>query len=1385
MLRSALLAIALAGSPVLAAVDGSILATAPTPLPTLLPPPRPMPELPAAIPLASLQVELGDGTILAPAQAAPVISLDGTWRCSGLVNATHRFADDIQLERGWQRPDFDDSSWPSIAVPLDWYRAFPAARTAKQPYVVGWYRRALELGAEAAGRRAILHFGVAPYQADLWVNGQPAGSHHGDFTPWDIDITPWIVPGRNVLALRLRSDFGPKFGAGEQAWHAYGSQWSIGNIKGGLWQSCSLRLEEPLRFTQVLVAPVPGKQALRVDWRAANTGRAARRVSLRAIVQNARQGNSEDRPADAVLGEVELPPGDSSGSVEVAVPGIRTWSPERPELYWLTLLAQQGGAVAGFRCERFGFRTFAIRDGRFQLNGQRTYLFGENLKSLDYSGNGESPAMLDERIARDLRGLRENGYTIFRTAHMPADPLLLWRADEFGLMVYDEWAWCFTGNLDPAEFPARNDRELRAWVLRDHNHPSVVMWSCGNEVRYDDDAVRTQLDRQVATVRSMDLAGRPISSFSGAAYGYGQKALDTDVLDRHTYHGLSGGPWSSWERNAGDAKAFMDRAYQPGWQATKPFIIWECVGFSWGQIKDPEFKPHDPESYLRYAERSATWGAPAGIGFAGTVGLAAFFDPAQGLAAARRTYGRRIAEFIRRDPLVSGFAPWFTEPGMAEARQWTQPVFACLYGANRIALRHPIAGSRHQQTLVVVNDGSTALSGATARISLAGRDAAAIDLATLALPTLAPGDRIELPLAFTLPGTAASGWWQLQLRITAGPDEVSCLGYDLFTTPADSTRSSLGATLPVAVLGGAGEPAVRRWLGDLGVSAQTVASAESLPADGVLIVPPRQAMNSAEGGALRTWIRAGGRALVLEQVVGRSEVLGQSVVPAPNTFVDLVVPSHPVFAGLTQLTFDTSDGPNGGLWVQAGLKPLTVNALAARGAFLGLNDGTSAVIAEGGLGSGRILASQLLALDLWGVDSVATLYLRNLATHLLTPAKPTAPLRAWAEPVTALRVRPESCRAIDLRAAANRSFSDEADGDGTGGWTDQGANDFSTMPLGAQVLQGVPFTILDPAANADRSCIVLGGGGRPHFPREALGIPVGGCADRLFFLHTAAWIAPRGATVLTYRITYADGTRHDIAVRSGIEIADWWNPGELRGALLGLSQTNAQLKDIALFIMPWDNPRPDQPIASIDCISSGSSVPIVVAITAESGNATPVRFLGAADPKAWKALVEWPGRDAQRDGSGLPSINTAASEMPGAVRISYPEAPAPGEAKDRYWGAPTAFTALPAPELSRLSSGTFRQLSFWIRGSQVGTLDLVLPCQGWKNSLQATVSVDPAVGWRKVRLDLVRDLQPSHSRNWKLSDLKGELFLYHGRRIARDAPRPAALEVEIADPRLE
>jgi beta-galactosidase len=1369
-----------------AAAAVSALAVAPRPLPTWLPEPHALPDLPAAIPASEVVIDLAPGRTLKMADVVRRTCLDGTWRCSGLSTSATRFPADAQLDRGFHLAAFDDAAWEEIEVPLDWYRKYPKARDPKAPFVLGWYRRSVDI-MPAAGERCLLRFGVIGYEADLWVNGQSVGSHHGDFTPWEIDITDQVKHGTNLLALRVRSDLGPNWGAGP-AWHTYGSQWWHDNIKGGLWQSCELTREPALRINELLVTPRFAAGTVRLDWRLLNHG-PARRLALRAIIHGARQGGESERPGDAVVATIDVPAGASEGHAEVKVPGIKPWSPDTPHLYRATLVAMADDRVVGFASERFGFREFTIQQGAFRLNGQPIYLAGENLSAKNYGGNGKTPAEEAALIEKDLAGLKRNGYVIFRNAHMPITPAVLDRADELGLMVYNEWAWSFSKDIDPVEFPRRNPVELAEWVRRDHNHPAVVMWSCGNEVKYDDDLVRRELDNQVALVRSLDRQGRPVSTFSGAAFGYGSKPLDTDVLDLHDYRGLSEGPWSQWETNSGRVRRFLDATYGTAWPATKPYVVWECVGFSWGERGDPAFTVGDAEAYVRYAGRTMSWGTPNGIGFAGTIGLAAALDPQRGNRLGRKVYGRRIGEFIRRDAMVAGFAPWFQDPQLEEARQWTQPVFAAIHGANRIAIRHPLAGSRCEQTLVVANGSADELTGAEAQISLLGGDGATVELAVVPLPGIAAMGRAEMPISFTVPAATSAGWWQLRLAVRRGGDELSRLSYDLFVAPRGQAGNPPTATRTIAVLPGGEQTALGRWLDDLGIAARPVGGIGDLGDAEVAIVPPGCPVGTDDGYALRHWVRAGGILLVMEQPFGEVNAIRQTATLAANTFVDLVVPAHPLFAGLSPEAFDTSDHSMNGLWVRAGIVPITANVLAARGPFLS-DHGASTVISEGTLGKGRILVSQLLALDQWNRDSVATTYLRNLAGYLLASGvQPVAAIRPWQELGGSIAVENDRCRAIDLSAVANRAFADQTADDGIGGWTDQGGNDFRVMPLGAQCLQGVPFTILDPAANQERSCLVLGGAGRPAFPRQAEGIPVGGPVARLFFLHTAAWVGAHGQVAMTYRVHYADGQTLDIPVRAGIELADWWNPCDLPGARLGLTRTNDQLRDVGLFLMPWENPRPGVAIETLAVVSTGTMVPIVVAITAESAHPQPLHFNPTDAPERWDRIVDRPSTGASREGPGLPVVSAGDGSAPGGgvgVRIAFP---APTETlhpdASRSVAIPVALIGLPAEAQKRLAEGSWRYLTFWVKAESVGSLDVVLPRQDWQDMLKTMLPLDPSQGWRKVRMSLAADLHLGVGKDWEAKDLRGELLLYHGLHLRPGAPLPQPVTIQISDPCLE
>lgn len=191
-------------------------------------------------------------------------------------------------------------------------------------------------------------------------------------------------------------------------------------------------------------------------------------------------------------------------------------------------------------------------------------------------------------------------------------------------------------------------------------------------------------------------------------------------------------------------------------------------------------------------------------------------------------------------------------------------------------------------------------------------------------------------------------------------------------------------------------------------------------------------------------------------------------------------------------------------------------------------------------------------------------------------------------------------RPVDIRSACTVGFTDDVDGDGKGGWTDQGSNDARQLPLGDQVFRTVPFHIIDPATNGGRSCIILRGRGRESLPASAE-FSVNEKADVLYFLQADAWGGSADNLVAQYVITFADGQSVTVPLRNGREIRDWHQPADTAESAVGWEGSNPQAPEIGLMIYPWRNPRPDVPIARVRLESVGQSVPILVAVTAGDG----------------------------------------------------------------------------------------------------------------------------------------------------------------------------------------
>ncbi len=1306
------------------------------------------------------------GAIVKESSFVKRIDLDGDWKISGLENAAEPFKDDADLAKGFGKKDFDDSSWSGIKVPLNWYKKYPQALKKESPYVKGWYRRSVEIPADAANKRVMIRFGVVGYEALLFVNGQEAGRHKGDFTPFETDITKFVKPGEKaVLALRVFSDFGPAFGLKTPAKHAYGSQWSISNIRGGVWQSAEIRIEPELRVVSALISPDLKSSSISVDCVVRNDSAKTVEANLLEAVKPAESALAKDAPAAKKTKSVKLAPGETKLNIVVKLEKPRLWTPESPNLYHLILPLEISGKAISATTFRFGFRDFKSADAHFLLNGKRVYLFGENIPAIRFGGDGVYSEELRAAFADYMLRFKANGYNIVRNPHMPFSYEGMEVADEVGMMIYDEWAWSFTKSLDPVEFEKNNLREIAEWVERDYNNPSCVLWSCGNEVFYgENDLTIKNLNKQVELIRRLDKSGRPVSTFSGAAHGYGTRKLETDVLDLHSYLGLGNDPWPFWEKMyAGVEKGYLKEYGRDG-KMPIPFIIWECVGFSWGMKADKAFSTESVEDYIKYTRKPTSWGQPEGIGWSGSIGLAAALDPARGASYGMAQIGRRILDFVRQNVETDGFAPWFHNADLAMSRIWNQPLYCGLRGEGSVPLRNVFSGAKYSQTAFVVSSIAKDFEGCVFKVVLKELDGSEKTLASWDLGKIAAWTKGDKELEFAIPAGGENRWAQLRASITDKSGAiVSRNFYDVFVAKPELRKIAAKGGVGVLATGSEGEKALLAILAELGVEAKKISSPDELKDIKALIAPPCDAkpalMNAQMIAAVSHWIRNGGSYLSLEQGWrGADSLLGRQFIPVHSVFADLAVYGHPAFKGLSQANFEFWNNPDFGQTATTAMAPVSIDLIAARGPMLAQRE-TFAVLSDGRFAQGRITASQFEAVKLWRKDSAATIYLENLIESVCGPMPKG--LKDWTRSTDETVLSKDAkIVQLDLSKVANMGFKDEKDGDGKGGWTDQGENDFRMMPLGRQTLAKIPFDIIDPASNGGKSCVIMTPNPKGDLVKAAKGIKLEGKFRRIFFLHTAAWISSTGTVVAYYTVHYADGSKELIPVRDGVNICDWWHCGSLPEAKLALAMRNPAGNEVGLTMMEWSNPHPEKEIKSIDlsantgdeidfaAAASSKAVTAVVAVSAETAANDALRF----DAKKWSVLAEAGPGKLIHEGASLPKAEAAPSEGSDAFKIVFPK-------REEGSPNPVVFTFMPPAAKAKLKNSAFRYFVADVKADFDATLLFRLPKDDWKDSLAAPAHIRGDGLWHSVRIRLDEDMKLDQ-RKWGLSELRGEFFIF-------------------------
>ncbi|MFG6439470.1 beta-galactosidase GalB [Roseateles sp. LKC17W] len=390
-------------------------------------------------------------------------------------------------EVDYVRPGFDDSGWQAVTLPHDWAIAGPFLETGPyggmgrlQTWGPVWYRRALDIPASDRGRSLFLDVDGAMSYATVWLNGRLVGGWPYGYNSFRLDLTPWARPGEaNQLVIRL--DNPPE-----------SARWYPG---AGLYRSVWLTKTAPVHVahwgttvTTPQVSPERATVAVRVQ--VDNDGARAATVDvLTELYALGADGRPEGRAvARARQRGLDVPAGgqgELTATLQVRRP--RLWGPapkQQPHRYVaVTRLLASAGEVDRHETP-FGIRTlrFDANTG-LHVNGQLVKLQGVNL----HHDLGALGTAFNLRAAeRQLQILQAMGANAIRLAHNPPAVEFLDLCDRLGLLVVDEIFDSWERKKTPLDFhlifPDWHEPDLRAMLRRDRNHPSIVMWSIGNEV---------------------------------------------------------------------------------------------------------------------------------------------------------------------------------------------------------------------------------------------------------------------------------------------------------------------------------------------------------------------------------------------------------------------------------------------------------------------------------------------------------------------------------------------------------------------------------------------------------------------------------------------------------------------------------------------------------------------------------------------------------------------------------------------------------------------------------------------------------------------------------------------------------------------------------------
>jgi len=410
--------------------------------------------------------------------------------------------------------DFDDVSWRKLDLPHDWSiegQINPKYPTGNAggffPAGIGWYRKTFKAPAEWRGKSISIYFEGVYMNSEVFVNGKSLGVYPYGYSSFSYDLTPYLNFGKeNVIAVRVDNS------------QQMNSRWYSGS---GIYRHVWMMVNNPVHVAHwgaAISTPVVSakKATVLVKIRIKNETSSKQSVVVKAILWNKSSKNAGNGQV-----QIELPANSEKEITQtIIVSSPLLWTPETPYLYQAQIQVLKDKKVLDDTKTGFGIRSikFTAENG-FQLNGKAVKINGG---CVHHDNGCLGAAAFDRAEERKIELLKAGGFNAVRTSHNLPSEAFLDACDKLGLLVMDESFDCWKIGKNKNDYSKYFDqwwqRDVDAMVLRDRNHPSIFMWSIGNEIpeRKESQAVETA-KMLVGAIKKIDNT-RPVTS---AIVGWG------------------------------------------------------------------------------------------------------------------------------------------------------------------------------------------------------------------------------------------------------------------------------------------------------------------------------------------------------------------------------------------------------------------------------------------------------------------------------------------------------------------------------------------------------------------------------------------------------------------------------------------------------------------------------------------------------------------------------------------------------------------------------------------------------------------------------------------------------------------------------------------------